>query len=375
MTDWITESFRAEFDRAATELGRFNLAIFGKTGVGKSTLVNEIFGEPVADTGIGEPVTKDSHLYLNRRGSLGVLDTRGLEIGRDDRELARELDKLVKDRAKKAVSEQIHVAWYCVRGMDRRFESAEGDFVRRLDELGIPVIMVFTQVPQRDGQFHPDAIALAAAVIEQKLPIFGGKPFMTNAMRDPFTGQSVHGLMDILDATFRLAPHTVRDALNTAQTIDFRRKASSAQKLIAGAAAAAAGAAASPIPFSDAAMLVPIQLGMMARIAQLHNIRFERAALLAIASTTAATQGGRAAFTQLLKLIPGAGTVAGGAISAGVASTFTFAMGHAWLAVCQRVAKGGLRSASGALDNEQVQKLFTNEFRKRVPAVRRGQRP
>ena len=37
------------------------------------------------------------------------------------------------------LSEQIHVAWYCVRGMDRRFEDTEADFVRRLDELGLPV--------------------------------------------------------------------------------------------------------------------------------------------------------------------------------------------------------------------------------------------
>ena len=89
-------------------------------------------------------------------------------------------------------------------------------------------------------------------------------------------------------------------------------------------------------------MLVPIQLGMMARIAQIYKIKFERAALLAIASTAVATGAGRAAFTGLLKLIPGAGTVVGGAIGAGVASSFTYAMGHAWLAVCHSVVKGKL---------------------------------
>ena len=47
------------------------------------------------------------------------------------------------------------------------------------------------------------------------------------------------------------------------------------------------------------------------------------AALMAIASTTAATQFGRAAFTGLLKLVPGAGAIVGGAIGAGVASSFT----------------------------------------------------
>ena len=106
--------------------------------------------------------------------------------------------------------------------------------------------------------------------------------------------------------------------------------------------ASAAAAAATPIPFSDAALLVPIQLGMMARIAQIYKIKFDSAALMAIASTTAATQLGRAAFTGLLKMVPGAGTVVGGAVGAGVASTFTYAMGQSWLTLCQRVAKGKL---------------------------------
>ena len=61
MTQWFTESFRAEFEKQAEQIGRINLAVFGKTGVGKSTLVNAIFGEPVAVTGIGSAATLRSH--------------------------------------------------------------------------------------------------------------------------------------------------------------------------------------------------------------------------------------------------------------------------------------------------------------------------
>ena len=43
--DWFRESFRSEYERQSAALGRFNLAIFGKTGVGKSTLINAVFGE------------------------------------------------------------------------------------------------------------------------------------------------------------------------------------------------------------------------------------------------------------------------------------------------------------------------------------------
>ena len=372
VTQWFTESFRAEFAKQAEQLGRINIAVFGKTGVGKSTLVNAIFGEPVAVTGIGAPVTMGSHLYLDKRGSLGVIDTRGLEIGRDDDQILKELTKAVKESRGKPLAEQIHVAWYCIRGMDRRFEDFEERFVRTLDELGLPVLVVLTQVPMRDGLYHPDAVELARQIEARQLPIVGGRPFMTYAMRDQFTGQPPYGLMELLGATFQIAPEAVRGALTAAQTIDAELKAAQSQKAIAAAVTAAAAAAAVPIPFSSAAVLVPIQLSMMARIAHLHGLGLDKSALLAVASTSVATSAGRAAASSLLKFIPGAGTLVGGVVNASVASSFTLAMGQAWVAVCQRAFKGTLPTLGGKLDAEAVTRLFEDELAKRMPKLRRG---
>lgn len=373
VTQWFTETFRAEFEKQAAQIGRINLAIFGKTGVGKSTLVNAIFGEPVATTGIGAPVTMGSHLYLDKRGTLGVIDTRGLEIGRDDAEIIKEVTKAVKEARTKPISEQIHVAWYCIRGMDRRFEEVEETFIRTLADLDIPVVVVLTQVPMREGYFHPDAVELARQIEARQLPIVGGRPFMTYAMRDHFTGQPPYGLIDVLNATFHVAPEALHAALAAAQAIDLERKASQSTTHIAASVAAAAAAAAVPIPFSSAAILVPIQLSMMARIAQLYGLGLDKSALLAIASTSAATSMGRAAATSLLKFIPGAGTVAGGVINAGVASGVTLAMGHAWLVVCQRAAAKTLPSVGGVIDTDAVRRLFEEEFARRMPSIRQRQ--
>ena len=382
-TDWFRESFRTEFDKQTAAIGRFNLAIFGKTGVGKSTLINAIFGEEVARVGIGEPVTRGSHLYLDKIGHLGIVDTQGLEVGKDNQQILADLTRAMNEMRRQPLSEQIHVAWFCIRGMDRRFEEAEADFIRRLDGLGLPVIVVLTQVPMRHdlaalpsqptAYYHPDAVLLTEQITAKRLPIAGGRPFMTYAKADEFSGQPAYGLRELLDATFRVAPEGVHGALVAAQEIDHARKAKEAQKHIAIAASSAAAAAASPIPFSDAAMLVPIQLGMMARIAQIYKIKFERAALLAIASTAVATGAGRAAFTSLLKLIPGAGTVVGGAIGAGVASSFTYAMGHAWLAVCHSVVRGRLGPVAEAIDTDAVRDAFMAEFRKKI-SIRRSDR-
>jgi uncharacterized protein (DUF697 family)/predicted GTPase len=371
VTQWFTDAFRTEFDKQAALIGRFNLGIFGKTGVGKSTLINAIFGEPVAATGIGDPVTLDAHLYLDTRGTLGLVDTRGLEIGRDHGELIKEVTKYVRQMRSKPVAEQIHVAWYCVRGMDRRFEEVEGEFIRTLHELGIPVLMVLTQVPMREGQYHPDAVELARLIEAKQLPIVGGRPFMTYAMRDQFSGQPPYGLMDVLQATFRVVPEAVHGALAAAQTIDLEAKAKAAQRHINATVAGAAGAAAVPIPFSSAALLVPMQLGMMGRIAHIYQMPFDRAALLAVASTSVATTLGRTAAANLLKFLPGAGSVAGGVVNASVASGFTLAMGQAWLTVCQRAAAGKLPTIDGVIDSQAVRVLFEEEFYKRMPTIRK----
>ncbi|WP_454299879.1 YcjF family protein [Salana multivorans] len=155
-------------------------------------------------------------------------------------------------------------------------------------------------------------------------------------------------------------------ALVAAQAINTGAKARAARTTIGSAVAAAATAAAIPIPFADATILVPIQLGMMARIGQIYRIPFDRAALMSTLATTAATQGGRAAVTGLLKMVPGAGSVVGGLIGAGVASTFTYAMGQAWLVVCQRAASGQLDSVAGVLDDERVRSVFLEQFGKWV---------
>jgi uncharacterized protein (DUF697 family)/predicted GTPase len=364
-------SFKDQFSRhykeAAEKIGQFNLAIFGKTGAGKSTLINAIFGEAVAKTGIGEPVTQDEHLYIHKSGAFGLLDTRGLEVGADTDTIIEDLRCVITDRRSKPLKEQIHLAWYCVRATDRRFEDTEAEFIKKLDELGLPVICVLTQVPcKSSGEYHPDALALAKDIEARGLPIFGSKVVMTMAAADEFTGQPQHGLENLLDATFRAAPKGVEKALTAAQQIDMERKRNAAMAIAGGASTAAAAAGAVPIPFSDAFLLVPIQLGMMGGIAAIYGIDLDKAMIASVAATAAATTAGKAAVTGLLKFIPGVGMAVGGAINATIAGGFTMAMGTAWALVCEQLVQGGLRTVDGALDVDAIRDVFMGEFKGQV---------
>ena len=361
--EWFGQAFGKAWKDKADEIGRFNLAIFGKTGVGKSTLVNAIFGSEIAKTGIGEPVTRAEHLYLHQSGTLGVLDTRGLEVGKDNAALIAELRDYLHGMRRKPLADQLHVAWYCVRAGDRRFEATEADFVRALHDLGLPVILVLTQVPRANGRVHPDAEALAASIAALDLPIQDGLIHYTMALADDFTGQTAYGLQEVLDATFRGAPDGVAHAITAAQRIDFDRKRERAEVAIKAATGAATTAGASPIPFSDAAILVPVQIGMMASIAVTYGISLERSTAASIAATAAATTAGRSLVTNMIKFVPGAGTAVAAPISATVAGTFTYAMGHAWLRVCERLARGELGPVGGVLDSDAVKRVFLEEFK------------
>lgn len=331
--------FTKELTNAFAALGCFNLAIFGATGAGKSTLVNAVFGKDVADTGVGQPVTKGIQYHRRDDGFLGIFDSEGFETGSAGDQILDGLRTVVEARRTGAIDQQIHAAWYVVRWSDRRFEDAQAAFVRILAEMGLPVIVVLTQVPTKDGQVHPHARELADYIVSLGLPIrAGGVPVLTNAIADEFTHAPAFGLDRLLDATYEVVPEAALAALTAAQRLDMERKKKAVKAIINQAVTVASGIGAVPIPFTDAALLVPNQVTMIARISAAYGLPPQRSRAMAIAGslvlTGGATMAGRYAVTSFLKFIPG-GAIAGSAISATVAGSLTRAVGFAWARVCE----------------------------------------
>lgn len=361
-TPQVEGMFEQRLAEAFAALGCFNLAVFGKTGVGKSTLVNAIFGRDVARTGVGRPVTRGLVYYRHPDGFLGLYDSEGFETGTAGNAIVDGLRRLVAEYRQGAVDRQIHAAWYLVRWSDRRFEGAQVEFVRELASLGLPVIVVLTQVPTRDGVVHPDALDFASYIDGLGLPIrAGGRVILTNARSDDFTGSPVFGLTDLLDATYDVVPEAVAGALTAAQVLDLDRKKARVATIIGQAVAVSAGIGATPIPIADAALLVPNQVTMIARITAAYGLPPNRSKALAAAGavilTGGATMAGRYVVTTLLKYVPG-GVIAGSAISATVAGTLTKAVGHAWARVCEHALTLSPEAREQFLDSPQVTERF-----------------
>lgn len=119
-----------------------------------------------------------------------------------------------------------------------------------------------------------------------------------------------------------------------------------AENAVAVAVAATAATGAIPIPFADAPLMIGEQVALMATICGIYGIDVGKDGLKMLATTAIGAGGaaiaGKTIATNLLKLIPVAGSVAGGAISAGTAGVVTLAMGKAFIEVCKMVKLGKL---------------------------------
>lgn len=94
--------------------------------------------------------------------------------------------------------------------------------------------------------------------------------------------------------------------------------------------------AATPIPFSDIALLLPTQCGMIVHISNIYGLDMSKETAMKLAGAFAAVIGvgfaTRSIISNLLKFIPGIGTIAGGALNATMAVSVTKLMGEAYIA-------------------------------------------
>ncbi|MDQ1111916.1 uncharacterized protein (DUF697 family)/predicted GTPase [Microbacterium testaceum] len=343
--DLDQKAFIEASSEAKSRYGRFNLAIVGASGVGKSSLVNAVFGRDWAKVGRGLPVTRGVHFYSD--DSLGIWDVEGFEIGSPippDQQLRNHLDAIAAHPG----DHQISVVWYCVKANDDRLTPADIAMIRELDARGLPVILVLTKVDWIKNPItgHQSVAKDVEAFVDwlndpvdantgERLRIPYRQVILTST-RDKHGKGKGHGLGDLVTQTLELAPERDKDAFRIAQRLNLPWKREMARPIIAAAAAAAAGAASVPLPVSDAVTLAPIQLTMMGRIAAIYDLEVKTMLSAGALAQFGVQVAGRALATSFLKLIPGAGIV----VNAAVAGALTAATGESWLKICELLHTG-----------------------------------
>ena len=370
-TETIVKQCLETIQEKINDLNTLNILVIGKSGVGKSTLINTMFRGELAKTGLGRPITQEIRKIEKKDVPLVIYDTPGFELSSSQQKQVKEeiIELLEQGARSKDINDAIHCIWYCINvGANRTFDETELQWLRTLtsenQKFKVPIFIVLTQaIPKKKAQ------EMKRLIEKENLDIVKVVPVLAKDMEfdDEYTAKT-YGLDHLVDLMSEALPQELEKAFQNVQIANLDAKKKSARKAIATAVSASFTEGFSPIPFADAALLVPTQVSMIAAITIIYGFEANKRFLTAFMSATIgpllATGLGRTLSANLLKLIPGAGSLGGGLISATTASLITTAMGEAYIRLMEMIIKGEIRKED--LETRAGKKQITQLFKKNL---------
>jgi uncharacterized protein (DUF697 family) len=303
--------------------------LFGKTQSGKTTIIKYLTGAEEAEIGAGfRPTTRFSRQYQFPTPDaplLSFLDTRGVdEPGYDPQEDIARFDVLA------------HVVVVTVRVMDHAQDRILRDIGRiHAAKPERPIVLVLTCLHEASPQQQhpwPYAEDLCRSIAKQRerfrgladvvVPIDLTKP--EEGFTDPaYGGEHLKAvLVEVLPAAYRQTLLSVEAA--TRELRDWHERRALPYILSYSSVAATAGAI--PVPWVDLFILPGIQTRMIYHLAQLYSQPLSGTRFLELASTLGLGMLVRQAIREVVKVLPGVGSVVSGTL----AGSSTFALGKAF---------------------------------------------
>lgn len=344
-----------------------NILVAGKTGSGKSTLINALFREKLAETGIGHPVTQYVQKISKEGVPVNLFDTRGLELSpKAQHEVLKILSQLV-DKTGKTPEERIDLCYYCINSNMARIEHFEIELIQAICQH-VPVIIVLTQSLGNQVDDFKNYIKCLSLNIEAIIPVLA-QPYLIQGERYI----QAHGLQALVDASLKVLPLAVKKAFINAQRIDLKRKVDESRRWAKRYIRAAFGIGFSPIPVADSAVLVPMQIGMLAHITAIFGLSLDKAQVVSLIAGLGGTGGatflGKYIVSSATKLIPGIGTIASGTISGATAAVLTVALAYSYVEVLKQIS---IAEASGRdIPLKELQNLMNGNFESQLTQIKK----
>lgn len=210
------------------------VGVFGKTGVGKSSLCNALFGQDVCSISDVQACTRDPQEILLTIGSSGhgikLVDVPG--VG-EDKNRDNEYDALYKK-----LLPELDLIFWVFKGDDRANASDE-DFYKRLIrpyiDAGKPFLAVINQVdkvePFREWSEEENAPGVKQLKnIKEKCNHIANILSLPVAQVIPISANERYGLMELVDAIVHALPNDQKSiVLHNIETADDIRKKAAAE--------------------------------------------------------------------------------------------------------------------------------------------------
>ena len=341
----VDEAF-TEIKNQNDQLEYVNLLVAGKSGVGKSTLINSIFGEELAKTGVGKPVTDKINLIEKEEFPVRIYDTVGFELSKGGFDFSNiiksfgknDIQKLIKKvQATETTEDDVHVVWYLISGTGSRIEDSEIEFINWMVEQKLPVIVVLTKCyDKEEAEILNDEISKIAPNVKGVI----------NVLAKDSAGMTSFGIDELIHETVAVLPEGLQASFVHSQEASLNLKHTEATKIIHTCMVTTFGTGFSPIPGSDAPLMVAAQTTMLAKITSIYGVDIDKqqveTALVSLLGVVGSVVAGKTLAGNLAKVVPGLGTVGGGLISGGVGMIITGALGYAYIELMELVLKGDI---------------------------------
>ena len=316
----LGKKFEEEFAKVSQSVQKPNILIAGATGVGKSSVINMVFGDNVAVVGTGKPVTQRIDVYEGEDCDVRILDSKGYElISSDDDEFYRNVVDLPKET--KNPEDAVHIIWYCIAVSGGRVQDYDMRAIEAFSSSNLPVAVIFTKADLGTDEEVSNMKSVLPESVKSCV-------FETSTKIKQY-----NHLDELIQWSISVLPEALRFAFIKSQKVNLDAKLKTAQKYIKQQCVAAFGVGFAPIPISDAPLLVANEMALIARILYLYDLGSVSDTIKSMGLSSILgsflTSLGKSAVANLIKLIPGIGTVVGGLISGGVGSTITAAVGEA----------------------------------------------
>lgn len=274
-SEHMAQDIMSEVEKIKVNMSQLNLMVIGKTGTGKSTLINGMFGEDLAQTGTGFPVTMEVGSYSKNNYPFIIMDWPGFELDGDNSIDVQfsEIKKVISlgNKTKKPQN-MIHCILYCVSATGHRFEDAEINFIKNLlAETGknkIPVILVITQ-----AFLKKDTLELKESIDELDLPFADIVPVLVQDVDLEDYVKKAYGLDRLAASIGRVIADDVKNTLECVQQVNIKMMTRRAVMYVNGYAAKAGVLGLKPL--FKRKDLYPIIVSTLAAISTVYDISIE----------------------------------------------------------------------------------------------------